>query len=220
MPNKLSVILAASFALFICSKSAQAEDNLFKNYAYDSPLDSYTVEKGYYDCSEDVGGTARCIDDVDFIGNKFSAALVFSDGKLIMVSLFSPFDQALYSKALTTIAKTFTLVSMTDDKTLLDVLDLAATAKNQNEFQSKVANYESVGLSAGNLTYSFLEGNKVKSSYRNASSMLAAAPDATRSAELMLTGQGAEALLLVRFSYPKFEVNKARKASEEPAEAF
>lgn len=220
MSHKIATIFAATAALFLGSQSALAEDNLFKGYAYHSPLENYTVAKGYYDCSEDVGGTAMCIDNVDFIGRKFSAALVFSGGKLMMVTLVSPADQEIYAKASTTLAKSFTLVSMTDDKTILDLIDLAATAKSKDEYRSKFSNYESVGLNTGNLTYTFLEGVEIKPSLRSASSMLVAAPDNTRSAELILSGQGAEALLLMRFSFPKFEANQSLKAAQEPAEAF
>lgn len=220
MSHKIAKCFAATVALFVGTQNALADDNLFKGYAYNSPLESYSVAKGYYDCSEEIGGTARCIDDVDFIGNKFTAALIFSGGKLIMVSLFSPFDQELYTKAITTLSKTFTLVSMMDDTTLFDVIDLAATAKSKDEYRSKLTNFESVGLSTGNLTYTFLEGAEIKSNLRSAASMLAAAPDNVRCADLMLTGQGAEAALLIRFNYPKLEKNKAVEVSKEPVEAF
>lgn len=220
MSHKIAKCFAATVALFVGTQNALADDNLFKGYAYNSPLESYSVAKGYYDCSEEIGGTARCIDDVDFIGNKFTAALIFSGGKLRMVSLMSEFDQELYAKAITTLSKTFTFVSMMDDKTLLDVIDLAATAKSKDEYRSKFTNFESVGLSTGNLTYTFLEGTEVKTNLRNAASMLAAAPDNVRSADLMLAGQGAESGLLIRFSFPKLEANKILEASKEPAEAF
>lgn len=220
MSHKMALFFAATLAFFVGAQNALAEDNLFKGYAYHSPLESYSVAKGYYDCSAEVGGTARCIDDVDFIGSKFTAALIFSGGKLIMVSLISTFDQELYAKSYTTLSKTFTIVSMMDDKTLLDVIDLAATVKSKDEYRSKVSNFESVGLGAGNLTYTFLEGAEVKANLRNAASMLAAAPDNVRSADLMLTGQGADAALLIRFNYPKLEANKIREALKEPVEAF
>lgn len=220
MSHKIALFFAATVAFFVGAQNALAEDNLFKGYAYHSPLESYSVAKGYYDCSAEVGGTARCIDEVDFIGSKFTAALIFSGGKLIMVSLISAFDQELYAKSYTTLSKTFTIVSMMDDKTLLDVIDLAATVKSKDEYRSKVSNFENVGLGAGNLTYTFLEGAEVKANLRNAASMLAAAPDNVRSADLMLTGQGADAALLIRFNYPKLEANKIREALKEPVEAF
>lgn len=220
MSHKMALFFAATVAFFVGAQNALAEDNLFKGYAYHSPLESYSVAKGYYDCSAEVGGTARCIDEVDFIGSKFTAALIFSGGKLIMVSLISAFDQELYAKSYTTLSKTFTIVSMMDDKTLLDVIDLAATVKSKDEYRSKVSNFENVGLGAGNLTYTFLEGAEVKANLRNAASMLAAAPDNVRSADLMLTGQGADAALLIRFNYPKLEANKIREALKEPVEAF
>lgn len=58
----------ASFAFVsagICAfaEGATAEDKLFKNYVYQTPLASYTEAAGYYDCFEGFGGNAmyrRC----------------------------------------------------------------------------------------------------------------------------------------------------------------
>ena len=50
--------------------------------------------------------------------------------------------------------------------------------------------------------------------------MLAVAPDTARSADLIISGQGPETNLIMRFAYPKFEINKAVKEAQEPAEAF
>ena len=220
MSRKIATVLGTVVGLLAGMQNALAENNLFKGYAYHTPLENYTTAKGYYDCSAEIGGTARCIDDVDFVGTKFTAALIFMDGKLVAVSLVSPYDQGVYTRAYTTLSKTFTLISLTDDKTLLDLVDLAATSKSKEQYLSKVSSYENVGLSAGDLTYTFLEGAEVKPNLKSALSLLAVAPDTARSADLIVSGQGAEAFLIMRFSYPKFEMNKAVKAAQEPAEAF
>ena len=220
MSRKISTVLGAVVGLLAGMQNALADNNLFKGYAYHTPLENFTTAKGYYDCSAEIGGTARCIDDVDFVGTKFTGALIFSDGKLVMVSLVTPYEQGAYTKAYTTLSKTFMLISMTDDKTLLDLVDLAATSKSKEQYLSKASSYENVALSAGNLTYTFLEGAEVKPNLKSALSLLAVAPDTARSADLIVSGQGAEAFLIMRFSYPKFEMNKAVKAAQEPAEAF
>ena len=220
MSRKISTVLGAVVGLLAGMQNALADNNLFKGYAYHTPLENFTTAKGYYDCSAEIGGTARCIDDVDFVGTKFTGALIFSDGKLVMVSLVTPYEQGAYTKAYTTLSKTFMLISMTDDKTLLDLVDLAATSKSKEQYLSKASSYENVGLSAGNLTYTFLEGAEVKPNLRSALSMLAVAPDTARSADLIISGQGPETNLIMRFAYPKFEINKAVKEAQEPAEAF
>lgn len=45
------------------------------------------------------------------------------------------------------------LVSMTDDKSILDVV-----VRSKEELAVKLANFEQVDLASGSLTYTFLEG--------------------------------------------------------------
>lgn len=220
MSKKLIAGTLMGMGLFLSSLSAVAADNLFKSYAYGAPLSSFKEAKGYYDCSDEVGGVARCLDDVDFIGHKFTAALIFSGSKLVMFSLFSPFDNDLHATALGSIAKTFKLTSLSDGKSLLDVVQASATAKNQEELTSKVDIYETGALNGDTLTYTFYEGVEQNKGYRNMSSQLSALPDNVRAAELILTGEGADSALIIRFSFPKLQANKAAEAAMKPVEAF
>lgn len=219
MLKKIASFAFVAAGIFAFAQSAAADEKLFKNYVYQSPLANYTEATGYYDCSEDVGGTARCIDDVDFLEEKFTVALVFSGDKLIMVSLISPFDQDLYGKAIAGLSKTFTLVSMTDDKSMLDVVEVARKVSSKDELTAKLSNFEQVGLTSGSLTYTFLEGVNAKGQ-SNAVSALNASPENIRSAELVLAGEGADAGVLIRFSFPRLEANKIIQASKKPVEAF
>jgi len=219
MLKKLASSVLVAGALLASAQGAFAEEKLFKNYVYQTPLAKFTEAAGYYDCSEDVGGTARCIDDVDFLEEKFTVALIFSGDKLMMVSLISPFDQNLYVKAVAGLSKSFTLVSMSDDKSVLDLVDTTRKAKSREEFSAKITNFEQVGLAGGNLTYTFLEGVNAKGQ-PNAVSALAAAPENTRSAELVLAGQGADAGLLIRFTFPRLEANKVLAEAKKPVESF
>lgn len=183
MSKKLMAGALLGVGLLFSSWSAIAADNLFKSYAYGAPLASFKEAKGYYDCSEEVGGVARCIDDVDFIGHKFTAALIFSGSKLVMFSLVSPFDTDLHAKALGSIAKTFKLTSLSDGKSLFDVVQASATAKTQEDLSSKLSNYETRALGGGTVTYTFYEGVEPNKGYRNMSSQLSALPDNVRAAE-------------------------------------
>ncbi len=220
MSKKLIAGALMGMGLLFSSLSAIAADNLFKSYAYGAPLSSFKEAKGYYDCSDEVGGVARCLDDVDFIGHKFTAALIFSGSKLVMFSLISPFDTDLHATAMGSIAKTFRLSSLSDGKSLLDVVQTSANAKNQEDLSSKLSNYETSALSGGTVTYTFFEGVEPNKGYRNMTSMLAALPDNVRAAELILTGEGPETVLLIRFSFPKLEANKVTEAAKKPVESF
>lgn len=220
MNKKNFLGLLAGIGLLAGSLSASAADNLFKNYVYDSPLSAYTEADGYYDCSADIGGTAMCLDDVDFIGHKFTVALVFSSSKLIIVSLVSPFDQTLYATAVGSIGKTFRLSALSDGKSQLDIIELAANATSRNAFESKLTNYESGAMSGGEITYTFFEGVDRDKKYSNATNLMAASPDNIRAAEIMLSGEGAEASVIIRFSFPKLEAKKVLAAAQKPVESF
>jgi len=56
--------------------------------------------------------------------------------------------------------------------------------------------------------------------FTDIAAQLAALPDNVRSAELMLTGEGSDSALIIRFSFPKLEANKVAEAAKKPAESF
>lgn len=219
MLKKVASSILVAGALLASAQGALAEEKLFKNYVYQTPLAKFTEAAGYYDCSEDVGGTARCIDDVDFLEEKFTVALIFSGGKLMMVSLISPFDQNAYVKAIAGLSNSFTLVSMNDEKSILDVFDTARKSRSQEELTTKISNFEQVALVSGSLTYTFLEGLSAEGQ-TNAVSALATAPENVRSAELVMAGQGADAGMIIRFTFPRLEANKVLAEAKKPVESF
>lgn len=201
-------------------QNAVAEDNLFKKYAYDTPIAKYTEAAGYYDCSTDIGATARCLDDVDFLDQKFTAALIFSGDKLIMVSLLAPYDRDLFGRAIGALAKTFTLVSLADGKSVLDIIEFAGKAKNKDEYTAKLTNYENVALAANELTYSFVEGITPDKRAANVHSLMKSAPANIRGADLIVSGEGDESSIIIKFSFPKLDENKLVQQAKKPVESF
>lgn len=201
-------------------QNAVAEDNLFKKYAYDTPIAKYTEAAGYYDCSTDIGATARCLDDVDFLDQKFTAALIFSGDKLMMVSLLAPYDRDLFGRAIGALAKTFTLVSLADGKSVLDIIEFAGKAKNKDEYTAKLTNYENVALAANELTYSFVEGITPDKRAANVHSLMKSAPANIRGADLIVSGEGDESSIIIKFSFPKLDENKLVQQAKKPVESF
>ncbi|MGC5700103.1 hypothetical protein J4P02_07840 [Pseudomonas sp. NFXW11] len=218
--NKKILGLLVGMGLLGGAVSASASENLFKSYAYESPISAYKKSKGYYDCSEDIGGKALCLDDVDFLGHKFTAALIFSNSKLIMVSLLTSYDQSLYATTMGSIGKTFSLSALADGKSQLDMVQLASKASSREEFASKVSNYESAALNGGNLVYTFLEGVDRNKKYTSLTSLLDGSPENIRAAEVVLAGEGAESGMVIRFSFPKLEAQKVTAAAKKPVESF
>lgn len=222
MSKKVLAAALAAMGMFTGMQNAAGEDNLFKKYAYDTPIAKYTKAAGYYDCSTDIGATARCLDDVDFLDQKFTAALVFSGDQLTLVSLIAPYDRDLFGRAIGALSKTFTLVSLADGKSVLDLVELAGKAKNKDEYTGTLTNYENVALTANDLTYSFVEGltpAKAKGA-TNVHSLMNSAPDNTRGADLIISGEGDESTIIIKFSFPKLDENKLVQQLKKPVESF
>lgn len=220
MGKKLIAGALLGMGLLATSWGAMAADNLFKNYTYGTSVTDFKESQGYYDCSEDVGGVARCIDDVDFIGHKFTAALIFSGSKLIMLSLISDYDSDLLATSVGTLAKTFKLSILSDDKSQFDVIQATANAKSRDDLSSKLSSYEGGAMNSGTLTYTFYEGVDKNKKYPTVTSQVADLPDNVRSAEIIITGEGPEAALLIRFGFPKLEGKKVAEAAKKPIESF
>ncbi|WP_417539582.1 hypothetical protein [Marinobacter sp.] len=219
--KKIVSLLSATVAAALLAAPTFAADKLFKGYTYGAPVSEFSAQPGYYDCSAEVGLGAICLDDVDFIGRKFTAALIFSEEKLYMLSLISEFDVDAYAQMMGTLAQSFSLVTMADGNSQLDLVDLARKSSGEQEFTAALNNYERVGLNAGNLTYSFIEGTGLLArKYANATAALASVPDDTRSADMVVVSEGIESALVVRFAFPKLEANKAAQAMAAPAEQF
>ena len=159
---------------------------------------------------------------MDFLDQKFTAALIFSGDKLMLVSLFAPYDRDLYGRAIGALAKTFTLVSLADGKSVLDLVELAGKAKNKDEYTAKLTNYENVALTANDLTYSFVEGLTPADAQgaANVHSLMNSAPANIRGADLIISGEGDESSIIIKFSFPKLDKNKLVQQVKKPVESF
>jgi hypothetical protein len=219
MSKKIVAAVVSSLGIFAGIQDAIADNNLFKTYAYDTPMVSFTEAAGYFDCSEEFGAPARCIDDVDFIDQKFTAGLVFSSDKLMMVSLIAPYDRDLFGRVIGALAKSFGLVALSDGKSVLDLVELRGKV-NKDEYTARLTNYESVALNANNLTYSFLEGITSFKGFTNSHSLMASAPANIRGADLIVSGEGDDSNIIIKFSFPRLDENKLIQQVKKPVESF
>ena len=107
--KKLSSLLLMLSLGFMSQAHAAS---LFKDYQFGAAYSEFTEEQGYYDCSNDLGAKALCLDEVAFVGHTFDAALMFAGQDLVSVSLFSDFESDLLAKVVGALVKNFSLVAM------------------------------------------------------------------------------------------------------------
>lgn len=218
---KKAGVVAIALGMSCMGSAIAAENKLFKDFSYDAPKANFAKAKGYYDCSQEMNGDALCLDNVDFIGHKFTQVLLFNEKKLKNVALFvEPFEQAVYASATAALAKTFSLAALADGKSQLDLIELARTTNDRNAYLTRLTNYESQGLTSGELTYTFFEGVEMKKSYTSVAVMSMDMPDTVRAAEMHVSEDGASSALVIRFSFPKLDQKQFEAAAQKPVESF
>lgn len=219
----MRILIAALSGLLMASQAAFAEQpKLFKDWAYKTPMASFSQELGFYDCAADFGAKAVCIDDVEFLGYPFGAVLSPTEGSLAEVMLVAEFDYDLYVKLMGALAGGFTLISMPGANDQLDLLHALQVSRNSQQFQSRLNDYETLGLSQGQLTYTFIEqSGDVVRRFSTASAAAFAAPETARLAELVVYEDEYESTLLVKFSLPTLSRESARESMQRmPVEDF
>ena len=105
---------------------------------------------------------------------------------------------------------------------MLDLVELARKSKNEDEYTAKLSNYESVALTANDLTYSFVEGLTPADAQgaANVHSLMNSAPANIRGADLIISGEGDESSIIIKFSFPKLDKNKLVQQVKKPVESF
>ncbi|MCG8296447.1 hypothetical protein [Pseudomonas entomophila] len=213
----------AGFALAVATgASAQAQPKLFKDYAYDSPQSAYTQAQGFEDCSDWVGKPALCRDGATFLGEDFSEALVFTNGKLRMVTLYTHETDGLVDKVVTAMAKSFVMTIFANGKTEMDLIKLASSAKNREEVVNTLTSFQSEAVASGNYSATFIESFELpKKKPTDVIQLMMAAPENVRIAQLQVMGDAnGESTVMVRFAYPKLDSKAAAKQVKAADEAF
>lgn len=207
MLKKLTALaLTTGLCLAAGIPTASAGVNLFKDYVQGTPIAKYTRSAGYYDCSNSVQ-TGRCTDGFDFVGEKFTVALFFREDKLDVVALIAPYKQDLYPKVSEALAKTFNIISMENEHSFIDMVTLRNTA-TQDEYVKKFVAFEGAALSAGDLTYTYLEVPDTVG-YADVGAILAAAPEDVRRAAVRLVSDNQASSVVVRFELPNVSYKHA-----------
>lgn len=196
----------------IVSAQSQASGTspvLFKEYLFGMPVSTFTDAAGYFDCSEDFGGLARCLDEIDFLEEKLALALRFNDKKLATVLLVSEFDEKVYAKVFGALSKNFTLVMMRSKTDSLDLIALEKKASDRKAFAANITEYETLHLRAGQLSYIFIEETpQTVRKAETASEAEANASEHARKVEMKVVEDDGEAFLIVEFSLPRLNLKR------------
>lgn len=211
---------AMSVVLALASQTASADDNLFKSYAYGSSIHQYSEKYGYYDCTAAFNEKAMCLDDVEFINHKFSAALIFNGDKLQRVVLVTPFDHEVYMAALGALFSSFYLTIMKDSSREVDAVEMR-TKLSTTDYNKKLNEFEREAFESKSLNCLFLEGIKSSEGYNTAQALLDSAPMNIRVGELVFRSEEGEAGdLMIKFEFPKLAHRDAMDTATQPVEKF
>ncbi|NWA11969.1 hypothetical protein [Pseudomonas gingeri] len=213
MSKKLAALaVTTGLALITSIQTASAGVNLFKDYTYGTSIDKYTRSAGYYDCSN-AEQTGRCTDGVSFVGQNFTAALIFRENRLDSVALIAPYQQSLYQKVSDALGKSFNIISMENEKSFIDMVTLRNTA-TQDGYVKKFMAFEEKALATGDLTYTYLEVPETVG-FKDVDAILKASPEDVRRAAVRLLSNNQSASLVVRFELPNVNYKHAAAQSDE-----
>lgn len=202
-------LLLASSALFIFGAQVSAQETLFRDIAYGAPASNFTAAKGYYDCSQDAGVPALCIDDIKFLDENFGLVLRTNDGMVTSVLVIADLSEQVYSKLFGALTENFTFVAMEDKRGVFDLIERAQAAKSEAAFADELSKFEAFALNEGALTYYFAElsGDQLKP-YRTAVEMLRSLPANVRQADLIISDDQDGAYAMVNFSFPAKDMER------------
>ncbi|MGE4503740.1 MAG: hypothetical protein AB7D51_00205 [Desulfovibrionaceae bacterium] len=130
---------------------------LFAEFAYGQTPEELAAAEGAYDCTEAIGRQALCIDGREHLGQAWDAVLEFRSGRLVLVTLFTPFGSDIYQKTFHDLAKAYRLVAMQSQEPTLDMVALEAAQGPSSAYSGTVVDYESRGMENRSLAYVLLE---------------------------------------------------------------
>jgi hypothetical protein len=221
---KIKTLKALSTTIFGLYFSVSHADELplFKDFQYGQNISEFTTKKDFTDCSEEVGQSAICTDNIKFFGYDFTAALLFSDKKLTRVSLVSDFDESKYKTLIASLPKNgFNLVVIQGKSDRLDVIEAFNQKESLDSFKSKLTSFESVQLSQGQVTYSFVERPAVElKQYPDAVTAINKSPRQTREIDFMVEEEDTPPQMILTFSLPKVFINEIKNGGRVSEEKF
>jgi len=192
---------------------AHGQPALFRDHQYNASIGEFGKSRGFYDCSKDVGTTARCVDKVRFLDLDFDTqALLFDGGKLKSVILATEMTRDAYVTVMKALPQTFALVAMQAKSGRLDLLELKRKGSGSAAL-ARISEFETTALNAGYLNYIFLEGDLEKHArHPTVVDAVMKGPLDQREVDVIVEEEGAQTWLRIVFSLPRRALSDIRDA--------
>jgi hypothetical protein len=212
--KRLSVLGVLVCSMLIGSV-VHAQTPIFREYIYQAPVSAFAESAGYFDCSEDLGGVARCKENVRFLDEDFTVALRFINQQLQSVLLMTEFDQNVYTKIFGALNNNFTFVAMKDRSTIFDLLAMRKQVRNERELTDRISEFEAVALNDGQLSYFFIEEPvDMLVKFASATQAERESGKTKRSAQIIVSEDADGAYLVTEFSLPRRDVEQMQKTMQ------
>lgn len=224
--------------LIFCSFDLSAQSNnqsypLFKSLSYGDQQSSFTAKDGYYDCEKKYGENLKkfgenliCNDDMQFAEHSFIGVLSFDDNKLNTVILITNFEENLMLKIPVILLKTMPVVMIEGKAEELDLLKLRKEeSSDRKSYQQKFLEFAGRNRANGFVRFTHIEAPENELfQYNFVMEAIDALPTKTRFAEFIYGDEGAQPVLVLRFSYPKLDLRnllkEMKEITEKPVEKF
>jgi hypothetical protein len=201
---KISILALTLLTLsgYANSQKAFAEVPLFKEFTHDSPNIKFLELSERFDCPPHFGKNTVCVGGIDFAECRFAAVLYFESKQLVQVTLTADYDRERLEKVQAALAHFFTLISMSDRTSRMDIAELKRKISQENERAVTRADYEEQGLNDRHLAYAYVEGVHVTAGAANEAAVYARAHENDRAVELVVAEGVWRSPLLCQNSLP------------------
>ena len=205
--SRLRAACQALAALIFSSAAivqAQGETRLFRDFQYDTPIAQFGDKTGFYDCSKDLGYTARCADDSKFLDHTFETQILsFINDRLRSVELVAPAKPEVYASLMKVLGESFALIMLQSGDKRMDLIELHKK-QNATNFKARLAEFESAGLNREEITYVFLERPLEElRKFANVVEAIEKSPATMREADITIAKVEGSAYIGVSFSLPR-----------------
>ncbi len=186
---------------FFINKSSIATP-LFRDLIYGTSIAEFDQKQPYYDCSSVTGYTARCTDNLKFLGYDFDVMVLgFVGDRLHKVEIIAQFKPEIYYAVSKALLENFSLISLHSGQRRLDILEIARQ-EGPSITRSRISEIESVGLENLDLIYNFIESRDVRS-FSSSRDAIIKLPPTTRFASMSINSKNDVTVLQIIFSLPR-----------------